>query len=717
MKHKFLILITAACMYSVNLLGQCTDFVTVDGKKLKCGGSDYFSVAINYVVEVMHACGTTTASPYTIQNHYPSRAHMYSPDNTFDPEITNRTQAFNAMLKDFTDMKNQGFNTIRVAGAGYQDIESKDCTETYNYFINYSDPAFNQLLLDIHTDIIKAASQAGIKVVMIMGEIKFVAPYPWYSDTIHAAPPTAQTNGYINYLKLFSAKFKNDPTVLAIDFINEPDLYNRENKTALCQLTKTWNDAVKSKSDILTTIGLWSYHPFSWDANMLNIDFASFHNYPYVVDSANLSDLPAAINRIKSDYWWFKNNLNIPWVVGETGLAAHPKNITHPINTTGNWTPWHISGTLTDQADYLAGTLFASRDFGGSGYSWWTFMDEHAGTTPYNTPSTGPFWGLAYSNEGNTTTGWKPGVSYITSFNSSSASSPTQPGNYYNYFNTPNTGKYAYGNVQTTGNVPVKDAIIEVAGINSRTYVTYTDANGNYTVYSPADMVSIKITATECNQYVETFGGLSVVHRNVQLTKIDRVISGTLNYANQTVTGVNVNEHADTYATFTNYTIAYSDFNVTAFSYIRLNPGTYIYPDNNFSATIGNFYHDCGTIVNSNNVAFREGTAEPDSAGEVAYSVIDKRAINEETVTDESKLDKNKNFKVYPSPSNGEFIVSTVSKNEKQLTVINNLGVVVYRDKFSGVEHYLNLNLASGVYFVEVTDNLGKAQKKIIIEK
>jgi hypothetical protein len=545
------------------------------------------------------------------------------------------------------------------------------------------------LLLDIHSEILKAASQAGLKVVMLLGEVNHVAPYVWYNKGIvQPAPPITKTDGFINYLKLFSSKFKDDPTLLAIDFLNEPDLLNQESKTTICALTKKWNDVVKSQSDILTTIGLWSISSLYWDGNMMNIDFVSYHNYPTIIDTINVSDLSLSIDRIKSDYYWAQNNIHIPWMVGETTFEAHPNNVTHPINVGGRWNRTTFGGTLQDQANYLAATLDACRDYGGVGYSWWSFMDEHVSknfSTPYSIPSDGPFFGLAYANEGNTTTIWKPAANYITVFNPSPSSNPGQPANYYNYYNTPYTGKYATGIIKTINNTPIKDALVEIHDTNGKIYFTYTDVNGYYTINSLANIELIKIMATECSSYTEAFTPSPIVTRNIFLTKVDRSVTSSLSYANQNVSAVSINDHANTYATFSNYQINASDFHVTAFDYIRLNPGTAIYPGNDFSATIGNYYHNCGSF------AFRKNNPEQ-ATSEVTFKER----------TEDLPLHHELNS-IFPNPGTGNYQLSMAKDGDYQVEVYNMQGAKVKSERFTGNTYNVDLqNEANGIYLFTI---------------
>ena len=97
-------------------------------------------------------------------------------------------------------------------------------------------------------------------------------------------------------------------------------------------------------------------------------------------------------------------------------------------------------------------------------------------------------------------------------------------------------------------------------------------------------------------------------------------------------------------------------------------------------------------------------------------TILNKSTISEQTVASENELYYDNRFVIYPSPSNGQFIVKTTNNADKQLNILNNLGVIVYSNKFSSENCNLNLNLASGIYFVEIINNGIKSQQKIIIE-
>lgn len=74
--------------------------------------------------------------------------------------------------------------------------------------------------------------------------------------------------------------------------------------------------------------------------------------------------------------------------------------------------------------------------------------------------------------------------------------------------------------------------------------------------------------------------------------------------------------------------------------------------------------------------------------------------------------------KVYPNPSNGNFIVNSISA-VKKLHVYSQVGVFIKTIEFEGNSNQVEVNLkglASGVYLIELQNDADKAWKKIIIE-
>ncbi|MES2131829.1 MAG: T9SS type A sorting domain-containing protein [Bacteroidota bacterium] len=685
MKYKNVFKIAIVLLViSCKSFAQCSDFITIDGQKLKCGSNDFFAVVANYFMEVTRGPGANTNN-YTYPNFYPSRSHSYFPNNTFSPNVYNYANANAAMRKDFAAIKAKGFNTIRVyGGAQYNpNIETTDWMGNNAINIPFTNSLYDQLLLDVTAVTLKAASDEGLKVIVLTcGKSEMGDDSP--GNSVYQA-------GYVNYLNKFGKRFANEPALLAVDFFNEPTVSGNAywTKTHACQKVKEWNDALKSNSQILSTIGFWEVSStFFWDPNMLNIDFASLHNYPFSKRAGNTTTAADAINRMKSDYWWYKNNVKLPWIVGETGLTAHPMNTT---SFSSYYDQNESGGTIQEQVDFLHETLNAARDFGATGYSWWEFSDDSPNN--YSGGNAGPFWGLIQSNDGASTGSpfvWKPAAQEITNFNPTTLGTASQPANYYNYSNAPYTGNYANGIVRLAGTTtPVKDAIAEikynVPGNAITQYAnTYTDANGDFTYNLPTGSLiqEIRVTATECDvvSYASSFGPGVFYY----LTKAQRPTINTLTYVNNSVTSVNVSSYAITNTNFNNYQIQSSDFKATAGSYINLQAGFVATSNTNFNAHIGPYYFDCATFV------FRKNTHEE----------VDAPAELKDVKVTETFVDR-----VYPNPGAGIYHIETAKEGEYQVEIFNVYGALVKTYSFNNHKGEIHLeNESSGVYLFTLKD-------------
>jgi hypothetical protein len=83
----------------------------------------------------------------------------------------------------------------------------------------------------------------------------------------------------------------------------------------------------------------------------------------------------------------------------------------------------------------------------------------------------------------------------------------------------------------------------------------------------------------------------------------------------------------------------------------------------------------------------------------------------------ENELDRI--VKIYPNPSRGRFTVevnSSRSSVSMQLSIYDMLGQLMYSEAFIEKKKELNLNLPKGIYQLQIETNLGKANKKMIVE-
>ena len=156
---------------------------------------------------------------------------------------------------------------------------------------------------------------------------------------------------------------KDEKALMAYDFYNEPLYFDKGNytKKETKAFVESYNKAIKDVSPKhLTTIGLSHYKiVYEWDPELMDVDFLSFHIYPYW--SKHLDKL----ERFEAKFYWISQNITKPWIIGETGL-----------NTAEGCEPLNWSwGNYDDQLEFMSYSLKLNRMAGASGYSWWSFQD------------------------------------------------------------------------------------------------------------------------------------------------------------------------------------------------------------------------------------------------------------------------------------------------------------------------------------------------------
>ena len=85
--------------------------------------------------------------------------------------------------------------------------------------------------------------------------------------------------------------------------------------------------------------------------------------------------------------------------------------------------------------------------------------------------------------------------------------------------------------------------------------------------------------------------------------------------------------------------------------------------------------------------------------------------------TSNDNQESNSTFKIYPNPSNGKFILKSGNENAKLIEVYNMLGKKIFQSQFSAQKLEVNLNVASGIYFYQLRDNVKViASGKLLVE-
>ncbi len=281
----------------------------------------------------------------------PNMSYYTTPDqyNCKDPE-----ECYNHLLRDLKLISSWGYNCIRLFnfefGVPFHEGVQQDrpCTVDLSmYYAPFKYQVFEEpyeehfKLLD---RVLLAANSAGLKVIMVTG-----------GKDIHNLPTSLE---YDNYLQYLSKRYRNDTTLVAFDLANEPEYFHKlEDKREVKILVDQWCRSIRQFSkNQLITIGLTSSNTtFTWDPELLDVDFFSFHIYP---------DTASTLIEYDKHLLWLSKSLVKPWIIGETGFAASDLK-----------TEKFIDGSIEEQVEFFNKTFKRCFDCGGIAYSWWQFHD------------------------------------------------------------------------------------------------------------------------------------------------------------------------------------------------------------------------------------------------------------------------------------------------------------------------------------------------------
>lgn len=251
------------------------------------------------------------------------------------------------------------------------------------------------------------------------------------------------------------------PALWAYDFFNEPlyfDPIKHRNKEEAYCIVNHWSKLMKQYAPCqLFTIGFAEpIEVFSWDPCLLPVDFVTIHTYNPL--------------RVASEMRWYSDNCKgKPWMVGETGLPAD-----------------NVRVSYEEQRQFMRQAYTVARQYHSAGFGWWYYRDN-----PHAVGFEGQYTGLI-NPEGMD----KPAVQEVKKLKDIPIPDDNhcKPANYYNML--------GYNNIVLRGTVmdektnqPIHGAIIrgwtkDWIGMN-----TYTDENGNFTLYSNDFNVHFMISA------------------------------------------------------------------------------------------------------------------------------------------------------------------------------------------------------------------------------
>ncbi len=422
-----------------------TDFIYLDGKTFKHKGKDFFSIMLNYAVCIRN-----------IENEYfVSCIKEYENSNKFEGNTKNNWEK--QIRGHMQLMKEMGFNTIRLVFNRVHSDNSK-----YYYSTNgknlYLEKDYD-IIINALEKFINIVSDYDIKVMLLIKE--------------------PVENKEIEYFTVrILERFKNNSSIFAYDFFNEPLYFDSEQlpsdkrprkKEDAYRIVSNWKKLMTEHAPKqLLTIGFSEpIEVFEWDPEILPVDFIAFHTYNPL--------------RVANEIYWYGKYTSKPWMIGETALPADGDSISYD-----------------EQKQFMKEVYRRIVDCGGNGIGWWEFQEPAEGTFEAKYAGILNHKGTTTTKDGKYTIqgSVKPVVKEIAKFKEyKSKSTCSRLSNYYNmmgYNNFVITGKI----LNSLDDKPIEGAVIR--GWNQNWSVgmnTFTNENGEFTLYSNDICVHFEISA------------------------------------------------------------------------------------------------------------------------------------------------------------------------------------------------------------------------------
>lgn len=303
-------------------------FVALDENGFNIGGEEFVPIILNYKVSLQTDSNRVWPCPYLGYNKGGS------------PRFMTRDSSLLELKADLELIRGLGFNCVRIVGIGEHAVDDKETgalsinaryRNSHDVLIDFQNEIFYKRYLESIEDLLSVAEQCDLRVIFL-------------TRLFHEVPSTEENLGKI------AARFRNDPTIMAYDFFNEPLYFDSldHTKREVYDFVNEWQSVLKrNASHHLSTIGLTGIREtFQWDPNILNVDFLSIHPYEYKPE------------QVRNEMYWYSRFIDKPWIIGETAIPAD-----------GDSVPYE------DQVAFAEKTLRQTFNCGGLGYSWWQYKD------------------------------------------------------------------------------------------------------------------------------------------------------------------------------------------------------------------------------------------------------------------------------------------------------------------------------------------------------
>lgn len=428
-----------------------TDFIYLDGKTFMHKNEKFFPIMLNYAV-----CFRKIENDY-----YISPIKEYENPDIFE---TNTKSSLENQIKGHLQLiKEMGFNTIRLAfDRAYTDNEKYFYPAANNKRLSLSKD-YN-IILNSLENFLKLVTEADLKIMILI-----------------KAP--VENQELEHFSKLLIKRFKDNPTIFAYDFFNEPLYFDQSQLPPVKQVRKKedafkivtkWKQMMNQYApNQLLTIGFSEpIEVFEWDPEILPVDFIAFHTYHPL--------------RVPNEIYWYSKYTSKPWMIGETALPADGDSITYE-----------------EQRQFMKEVYRRVVDCGGSGLGWWEFQEAPSGNFEAKYTGILNHKGITKTKDGKYSIigSVKPAANEISNFkNYKTTGNCNCMNNYYNML--------GYNNFIIKGtiinkidNKPIEGAVIRgwseywSIGMN-----TYSNENGEFTLYSNEKCIYFEISALKMSK-------------------------------------------------------------------------------------------------------------------------------------------------------------------------------------------------------------------------
>ncbi len=425
------------------------NFVYLQNNKFKINDTTFFPLMLNYSVSIRK-----------IDNEYVlSSIKDYESPNDFEG---NTVDSSLIVLKGHLQLiKELGFNSIRLIG-----LNSINTSEKKPFFMVYKHKNEHleikkdnyKIIFSVFKQFLKIADDLDLRVMVLL------------------KAPINDKELEDFTISLFK-EFKDNPTIFAYDFINEPLYFDNKDlksddrkrtKESALEIVEHWKEMmIENAPNQMMTIGFSEpIEVFEWDPAILPVDFLAFHTYQPL--------------RVPNEIYWYSKYTQKPWMIGETALPADNDSISY-----------------TEQTQFLKEVYRRTVNCGGLGLAWWSFQDVNWGGFEHNYTSIMNHKGKTYTKDSTyCILGTLKPVAY--EFKNLNKYKPNFDcpcmSNYYNMLGYKNY--VLSGKIVDEDNNPVEGAVIRgwtnYFGIGSN---TYSNADGIFHLYSNDKYSNFEISA------------------------------------------------------------------------------------------------------------------------------------------------------------------------------------------------------------------------------